>query len=241
MDIDKVQRSIRHRIGSLHQAANSGDITRDGFDQQVAALHRLMAKLGAHRKIQKRIARDRESRQRFIKHARRAAECFAAGQKFVAVDVEIYRQVGCRDLLIEFGVTTHQSGETISHHVVIAGREHLVPAMIPERRPFEFGESVVMDESDAISWLNGFVACADCVVGHELAADRAYLKGLVEIPETDWFDTAFMTGLLNGRRLSLSEAASAYGVEARFPHNGGNDARYTLETLLKMCEAAEAA
>lgn len=117
---------------------------------------------------------------------------------------------------------------------------------------FSFGESEWISGSNAPSALkesfnpSTFTAANDSgmarkvvFVAHDSAGDEDYLAKLgfdlsrEAIDIIDTIDVARAV-LRNFRQCSLMKLLSLYGINAKFLHNAGNDARYTLQLLVAM-------
>ena len=113
---------------------------------------------------------------------------------------------------------------------------------------FQFGQSEWISERDVPSIL---VECFQTrpsvlktnakivLVGHDLAGDRKYLLGLgfdVNQMISDCIDTSdiYKASRRDGKQRSLGSILLHHDIPARYLHNAGNDAAYTLRVMLAI-------
>lgn len=119
---------------------------------------------------------------------------------------------------------------------------------------FNFGESEWISKKDAPSTIKSCFTTPHSVSGNQLTdpvdhkfvfvahnatSDIAYLENIGYNPAEDIFDIIDTSDLANAsgresKQSSLSTLLLRYGIAAKYLHNAGNDAYYTLRVMLAM-------
>jgi hypothetical protein len=152
----------------------------------------------------------------------------------VAVGTEITGLSATREL----GFTTFKNGVMVSVNLRAedAKKSHWIG--------FEFGDTQRVSVEEMTARLMAVAKDATFYIGHSLMIDIMHLREagvyLPNLPILDTFELAglvphFAEDALDGA--NLSAVAAYFGVEAKAPHCGGNDARYNMEVLLAMVNA----
>lgn len=151
-----------------------------------------------------------------------------AGKVFVSFDIE--RCV--KDITREIGITIYRSatGEIESHNYRVTKIEN---------EYFAYGKTEILPLDDLYARLIEVANEADFYVGHSLTVDLDHLgrRGIV-LPEVPVLDTHLLSSRIYGNEslASLVALVEHFVLGSFRPHNGGNDARMTLEVLLSMGE-----
>ncbi len=160
--------------------------------------------------------------------------------KLFCMDLEFCENSGA---LTEVGVATwlQKSKEMKVYHFVVANTYHLRNGQhVPDHKDdFQYGESQVLPLDLVEASVESLLAETDYLVGHAFANDKAFLAQCGYFENTEVLDTQHLAPLhlLKNQRLSLGNVVRAtLNEEPAFLHNGGNDAYYTLKSLLKMAE-----
>ncbi len=138
-----------------------------------------------------------------------------------------------------------------SRHFRIREHSHRLNKVHVEGCPdkFDFGQSEWISKQDVVSVLKGCFSpsrsacssgtCNAVLVGHDVAADMKYLKEFgfdVARMISDCIDTSdlYKAPRRDGRQSALSTLLLQYGIAAKYLHNAGNDARYTLRVMVAI-------
>jgi hypothetical protein len=154
------------------------------------------------------------------------------GDRLVAIDVEAHRYT---QKLTEVGISIREKGHSLSYNLRLNERKKL-----QQHDLFDFGETIWMDQMEVHAWITGATRDAYAFIGHSFKDDILMLRrDGYELPAIPYYDTANWSRKLfqGGQARRLGDVCSAYGVAAPLPHNGGNDARYTLDVMMAIVEA----
>ena len=222
MNLQKLEQRLLDRKSEL-QATREGPYgylkVGATYERDVERLNALLEKLRPKLASQYMQARQ-EQHQRVVDHARRLWE---RGNRFMSLDAE--RTYG--DEIVQVGVTIFKGNEFETYNYDLDE-----PRI---RVPFAFGKSMTVNRMQLQRLLMSHLNSVDSVVGHSLRHD---LKGFnhsgFPLPDFRYFDTANICRTKYGYSWKLGDLAKYYKIEARAPHNAGNDSRYGAEVFLKM-------
>lgn len=231
MDITTIENSVKKLIGRLYLSRfPSKGVVVDvpDFDARMARLRSFQRRLRGHYRLMNQRHRLKAQGDKMRSEIDVVRDAIAAGQTFMAFDVE-RTMTG---LTKEVGVTMWKNGNFRSFNYRVEGMRLKIG--------FAFGNTKVIPESELAAILVAHAEVADAYVGHSLATDLDHLKSKeIVLPFRRVFDTFWLAdsrrdlfGVSGNRR--LEDLAAQFGVKADRPHNGGNDARYTMEVLLAM-------
>ena len=179
---------------------------------------------------------------------------------FVSIDVEAYEFV--QKFITEIGISTLDTAHLIntlpgsngnnwtakiqSSHLRIhehgkrVNRVHVLGC--PDN--FNFGQSEWIYEREIVPeleslFLHLYSNRRVVLVGHDIAGDIKYLKGLgldVIPMVADCIDTSYLwkAARRDGRQSALSTVLLQQGIPAQYLHNAGNDAYYTLHAMIAI-------
>lgn len=231
MDIQTVENSIKKLIGRLYLSRfPSKGVVVDvpGFDEKMRRLRAAFSRLQDHYRLMDQRRRLKAQSDKMQSEIAAAREGIAAGKTFMAFDVERTLQ----EVTKEVGVTMWKDGKFRSFNYRIEGMRLKIG--------FAFGDTKIVTNDELVAILIAHAEEADFYVGHSLSRDLDHLKSKgITMPIRRVFDTFWMA---DGRRdifgdsgdRRLEDLARHFGIKADRPHNGGNDARYTMEVLLAM-------
>lgn len=187
--------------------------------------------------------RKRESRKAFAEQASLARDFNNA--KTVSIDFEFrYNKHTNHYMITEVGISTLLNGkDTISEHYLI--KENYESKFKRDMQDkFLFGKTHFLNNKDIKDLINKRIEDANFLVFHEKREDFAILKQLnvsdellskIDIVDTqDCYKWNFKKKGKFGE--SLDNLLSEFKIKAEYLHNAGNDAKYTLDLLLKMSE-----
>lgn len=230
MDFERIEKAIGEELKSIFFSRQAAGIDPKAPDPRTERLKRLRGLVQKRRVVVARRQAGEYKRWMSVEQRRGALALARAGLTFMAFDFE--RSLS--GLTVECGVTLFQRGgspEMRSWNYLLHGAVR--------RSAFDFGPTFVMEE-DEIHWaLLAHAMSADIYVGHSLREDFRHLEDRgIALPLLPYFDTALMTRrdteeAPQSLHIKLVEACELYGVSAPHPHCGGNDARYTMEVLLR--------
>lgn len=156
--------------------------------------------------------------------------------KLFAMDLEMYEQNGD---ITEVGVSIWENEELTNYHFVVAETYDLRNGRnVPDHKDnFLFGESELLPLKDIESKVYNLVQGTDYLVGHAFGNDKHFLTQSGYFGNTQVLDTQTYAPfyLLENDRHSLKRIVlGTLKEEPQCLHNGGNDAYYTMRSLLKM-------
>lgn len=232
MNIVATERALKAKIKALYLARHPapGVVAEvEGYDALMDRYRGVQRRINNHRRlIQSRLSR-RSMVDGVVDQVNRAQAIIARGGILVSFDAE---RTVVGDLTKEIGVTIYRSDTNTfeSHNYRVEGM-HL-------KNRFSYGNTEVMPASDVYEKVRKHVMSADCLVGHALIMDFNHLQRRgVELPKRKYFDTLPMSRALLGfeEGNNLTALAKHFNLAEGFrPHNGGNDARMTMEVFLRM-------
>ena len=179
---------------------------------------------------------------------------------FISIDVEAYEFVP--KFITEIGISTLDTADLrstlpgsngnnwaakiqpyhlrIREHGKRINRVHVLGC--PDK--FNFGQSEWIHEREIVPELESLFSllCLDrrvVLVGHDIAGDIKYLKGLdfdVIPMVVDCIDTSdlWKAAHRDGRQSALSTVLLQQSIPAKYLHNAGNDAFYTLHAMIAI-------
>ncbi|KAF5834706.1 hypothetical protein DUNSADRAFT_8531 [Dunaliella salina] len=164
----------------------------------------------------------------------------------LSIDLEWYER--STELLLEIGWTLWDSASrrcTSKHWIVSEGLGYANGRYVPNMRDaFKFGTSQVGKLADGVGSLQADIDAHPglILVGHDMTQDMQMLaKWGIQVPEgTQVLDTSKLAWARVGdptrQAMSLRTLLAWLQVpDVSGLHNGGNDARFTMEVLLKLC------
>lgn len=158
--------------------------------------------------------------------------------KLLCIDIEAF-EFNQKEIL-EIGLTTYHRGDINTTHLVIEDylRHHNGRHVADNRDHFLFGESRICSLDTALFITIQLINEADYLVGHSFLQDQEYLRPYIPtIMDADVFDTAGVSKCIipsTNRTVGLKELMDICGIEYSRLHNGGNDAHFTMQTLIAM-------
>lgn len=162
-----------------------------------------------------------------------------AQAKIVSLDFEFFQS---KEMITEFGISVKEGDIVNSYHYLLKNA-HEIKSDTSLQRKFRFGETkvVTIDEMKVI--INDHLTSADYLLFHDYIADykllNLYGMPLDKFENLKIIDTQFMhrdiNNLTSYKGITLSELLTEANIEHKKSvlHNSGNDARYTLELLIK--------
>lgn len=235
MDIQTIELSVKKLKRTLYMSRYpSPGVVLDvpGFDEKMKRLNAFLRRVQAHIKWLNGRRRAQEHAEKMRLPLSLVRDGIAAGKTFMAFDVERSRE----NVTKEVGVTLWKDGVFRSFNYRIEGS----PFKFKQR--FRFGKTTMVTAEELASILIAHGETADFYIGHSLAIDLEHLKSKgIDMPFRSVVDTFWLAGGWpeifgeEGNR-RLEDLARHFGITADRPHNGGNDARYTMEVLLAMVE-----
>lgn len=249
MDYDRIQREVEGRVKALffkhfpdglipidtkgltkkerRALLNAPNPVMAAYRAEAARLAAFKNRLRDHRNLLADRARRNEFLSKIDGEIAMGREAIAAGKVFMAFDCERTMT----EVTKEVGVTIYRSatGTFESYNYRLEGMKL--------KTGFSYGTTqvVTMDELRAI--LVAHANEADFYVGHSLTIDFEHLRAQeIKLTKRRFFDTMWFSHALFGEGSnSLSHLAERYGIAEGFrAHNGGNDARKTMEVFLQM-------
>ncbi len=156
--------------------------------------------------------------------------------KLFAMDLEMYEKTG---EITEVGVSIWENDELTNYHFVVAETYDLRNGRnVPDHKDeFLFGESELLPLKDIETKVYNLVQNTDYLVGHAFGNDKHFLTqsgyfGKAQVLDTQTYAPFY---LLENDRHSLKRVVlGTLNEEPLKLHNGGNDAYYTMRSLLKM-------
>lgn len=157
----------------------------------------------------------------------------------VAFDLEAFEYDNGK--LIEFGIAHWQPGGVLQVYHYILNDELRNGRMVPDHRDnFCFGRSTPSTLQTAHTHLSSLLSPAGvALVGHGIKSDLDMLalsQCPLPTPPSLTLDSAIIFRQLHRQEetCSLERMLNALGIEAKYLHNAGNDAAYTLIATLHM-------
>lgn len=199
------------------------DFDLDAWTARRERLERLLRKGTDHLSFQHQQQKRWRYAAKIDRMKARAGQAIAMNETLLAIDVEGVRS----GRLHEIGLAIYKDGVITSRNLRVPGAK--------SRVEFEFGETEIMPINKIAMTLRLLVEKSQFLVGHSLVSDFHALKEMgITIAERPFFDTAEWAQRGWTQAPKLGDLCAELGVPARVPHCGGNDARYSLEALLKM-------
>ena len=232
MNIVATERALKAKIKALYLSRHPEPgvvVEVEGFDALMSRYRGVQRRINNHRKLMKGRRVRREFIDGVMDQVARARAILAGGGNLMAFDAE---RTVAGDLTKEIGVTIYRADTGIfeSHNYRVEGMRL--------KNGFSYGDTEVLPMTAVYEKLHQHAARADCFVGHALVMDFAHLRRRgVKMPQRQYFDTLPMSRALLGFEdgNNLSALAEHFGLAEGFrPHNGGNDARMTMEVFLRM-------
>lgn len=164
------------------------------------------------------------------------------GARCISIDVEAFEF--SQNKLLEIGYSILQDGKIETKHLIILDNlKYKNKKFVPNNRDnFLFGTSRRVTLKHAIQILKADLEIEPYhLVGHSLLGDIKWLKdiGITVRNQLVSFDTSFVCLAVykpNNRTASLAELCTFCDVETSFTHNAGNDAYFTIQALMKLCD-----
>lgn len=162
--------------------------------------------------------------------------------KLFCMDLEFCEQ---SRVLTEVGVSLFnpQSKKLeVYHFVVLEEYDRRNGRHVPDHKDdFQYGQSQILPLELVEVAVLALVQGSDYLVGHAFANDKSFLSQCGYFENTKVLDTQKYApyALLKNQQMSLANVVrETMEEEPEFLHNGGNDAYYTMKSLLKMAEVA---
>jgi len=148
-------------------------------------------------------------------------------------------------VLTEVGVSLFNpqtSKLEVYHFVVLEHYNRRNGTHVPDHKDdFKYGKSQVLPLELVEVAVLTLVQGSDYLVGHAFANDKAFLSQCGYFENTKVLDTQKYApyALQKNQQMSLANVVrETMNEEPEFLHNGGNDAYYTMKSLLTMAEVA---
>jgi len=192
----------------------------------------------AKKKLEKAIAWDRK-----VKIAPKRLATIAnkvKTSKLFCMDLEMYEHTGC---ITEIGVSTWDYNTDkleVYHYIVKEHYDKRNGIYVPDNKDnFQYGNSELLSLDEIKTKVYKLVQESDHLVGHAFKNDIGFLQNIGYTHKKEVFDTQNIAPLylLENDRHSLERVVKAVmKEEPKFLHNGGNDAYYTMKSLLAMLD-----
>lgn len=163
----------------------------------------------------------------------------------VAIDMEFkYFAVKQTYMVTEVGITTSKNGIVNSEHYLIE-ENYKNKYNRTKQDKFQFGETKIISMDKTVEILKERIAQANFLLFHEQREEMEIfkqfnitkdLKNAQVIDTQKSFNKNFKPKGQDKVKMSIEELLETFKIKAVFLHNAGNDARYTLDLLLKMSE-----
>jgi hypothetical protein len=230
MDLRLLRESLRKKTADLFAErfpAPGVMVHVDDFHERVERLNNLMRRVNRHQSRKGNARGARNQNQRSITEMSELRDALAAGKSILVFDCEWHRDT---QVTHEIGYTLYGNGVTQSYNLRLSPRAHGV---------FDFGRTEFLPRDEAYARFVRVCEQVEFYGGQALKNDFDHLRSHgVELPVRPVFDTLWWGRTLTGKVSKLSTLAEHFGVECPRPHCGGNDARYTLEIMLRMLEVS---
>ena len=163
-----------------------------------------------------------------------------SASKLFCMDLEMYEHNG---ELTEVGVAVWENNQLKTYHLVVEETYNLRNGInVPDHKDdFLFGTTEVLPLEEVERRTLELVQDADYIVGHSFKNDKAFLAQAGYFKNTTVLDTQSYAPFYHrsNKMYSLKNVVlETLEEEPKCLHNGGNDAYYTLKSLLKMAEVA---
>lgn len=195
----------------------------------------------AESKLKKRYAWDKKMEEAPT-HLAKLNEMVKQSTKLFCMDLEFCERSG---VLTEVGVGTYNPQNNqmdMYHFVVLEHYDRRNGRHVPDHKDdFQYGQSQVLPLELVEVAVKTLLVGTDYLVGHAFANDKAFLAQCGYFENTKVLDTQKYApySLKVNQQMSLTNIVrETLEEEPEFLHNGGNDAYYTLKSLLKMAEVA---
>lgn len=188
-----------------------------------------------------------KKREKQINNARNelrlAIDVLKRRETIVCIDIEAYEfdHKKVTEIGYSIGYFNPQLNryEVSAHHIIIKEYMNLVNGVrVPNWKfGFLFGESKILSLSNAALEMRRVLKDVNVVVGHGVANDLVWLKKMgVKIDGKKICDVQVLFKAVKGNIecVKLEKVLEYCGIESDRLHNGGNDARFTLEAYLKL-------
>ena len=167
-------------------------------------------------------------------------EMVKQSSKLFCMDLEFCEQ---SRVLTEVGVSTYINGEINTYHFVVLEQYHRRNGRhVPDHKDdFQYGSSQVLPLELVEVAVKTLLEGTDYLVGHAFGNDKAFLAQCGYFENTKVLDTQKYApySLAKNQQMNLGNIVRETLLEEpEYLHNGGNDAYYTLKSLLKMAEVA---
>lgn len=249
MDYDRIQREVEGRVKALfykhfpnglipidtkgltkkerRALLNAPNPVMAAYRAEAARLDEFKVRVRDHRNWLAARARRNGFIERIMAEVETVRQAIADGKTLMAFDVE---RTVADDRTKEIGVTLYRNGVFESYNYRAQGMNLKIG--------FSYGDTCVMPVETIYDKMREHGHEADYYVGHSLISDFEHLRRqCVKLPKRQYFDTLWWSMALAGFEdgNSLSALVDHFGLSDSFrPHNGGNDARMTMEVLIRM-------
>jgi len=156
-------------------------------------------------------------------------------KKIICFDTEYYEDD--QDKMLELGYSFYNNGTIVSCNILIKENLKLKNGKyVPNNKDnFNFGETIIFTEEEAIKHILLLVEEADAILGHGVSSDLQIIP--MEIKEKmEIFDTSKMFNFVEfgyKNNISLVNMCKELNITTTNLHNAGNDAHYTLQAALE--------
>ncbi len=234
MDIEATERALKAKIKALYLSRHPEKgvmIDVEGFDDLMGRYRSVQRRITVHRQLMKGRRARREFHHGIGIEVALVRQAIVDSKTLMAFDVE--RTLS--DLTKEIGVTLYRDGVFESHNYRAEGMKL--------KTGFSYGQTEVLPIKTLYGKVREHAHRAHYYVGHALIMDFEHLRrqGVV-LTKHRYFDTLRWSQALLGfeEGNNLTALAEHFGMAEGFrAHNGGNDARMTMEVLIQMVKATE--
>jgi hypothetical protein len=156
-----------------------------------------------------------------------------------SLDLE-YIMSGKEKIITEVGIVIYNNGIQSTHHFLIEETYKRMPknSRFNHQDKFLFGTTKILPLEDVIEISRSLFEFSDYYVGQDFNNDSFFTR-LCGCKGKKVLDTLTYSGLYFNEKMGLKRITQALGIaneEGSHFHNAGNDAYYTLQSLIKMSE-----
>ncbi|RLA84430.1 MAG: hypothetical protein DRG78_01530 [Epsilonproteobacteria bacterium] len=239
----------------------TGDYTTEtinlDFNDSILHEHKLtaeaekIAKKKKRQKERKKLKNKQENREKQRILLEKIEDIVLNSKKLIFVSFDIEAFEFDQRKLTEVGISIYRDGKCSTQHIIINENiKYCNKKRVPNNKfNFSFGNSIKKSTFEAMSMLSKVLHKADYIVGHGVSNDFNYIERETKSKKYNHIkmssnlfniiDTQDIFNMIRSNKKKTSQASAdslfyLYGVQFKFLHNAGNDARYTMELYIKM-------
>ena len=192
-------------------------------------------------KKQAKVEKAKLAREKMLKHREPMLKKLRkelAGAKLFSLDLEFWE--GTSKDVTEVGVATYDTntGEMKAYHFTPLETLHMRNGKwVPDNKDrFDYGQTEVLPLDTVMNRVVELVSDATHLVGHAFSNDAPFLLQCGYFARQPVLDTQTYAKFyfLNPQPMNLHRVSDGLRLRPRYLHNAGNDAVFTLKSLLKM-------